>query len=224
MAKGRKKQQDEETLIDLVETKQSMDSFVEKNKFLIIGLVAAVLLSVVGFLAYKMFYQAPREKDAQDQIFQAEIQFQRDSFNLALNNPGGGYEGFLEIIDNYSGTQAANIAKYYAGVSYLNLGQYENAVSYLNQYKESGNITPTMKYGVLGDAYSELNQMDKALNNYKKAAYKGDNEILNPYYLKKLGLLYRRNGDMDKANKAFQDIMDNYSKSAEAAEVEKYIS
>ena len=224
MAKRRKKEQDEELILDLRETSESVGSFVEKNQILIIGIIAALLISVGGFIAYKMFYQAPREQNAQEQIFQAEIQFQRDSFNLALNNPGGGYEGFLDIIANYSGTPTANLARYYAGVSYLNLGDFQQAVDHLSKFKESGNITPTMKYGVLADAYAELGDMNKALSNYKKAAYSGDNEILNPYYLKKLGLLYRRNGDLEKANDAFQDILDKYSKSSEAQEVEKLIS
>ncbi len=224
MAKSRRKQQEEETLIDLVETKQSMEDFMEKNQMLIVGIVAALLLSIGGFIAYKMLYQAPRESSAQEQIFQAEIQFQRDSFALALSNPGGGYEGLLDIIDNYSGTQTANLAKYYAGISYLNLGSYADAIKYLSDYKESGNVTPSMKYGTLADAYAESGDMDKALSNYKKAAYTGDNNVLNPYYLKKLGMLYKRNGDSKNANKAFQDILDKYSKSSEATDIEKFIS
>lgn len=224
MAKSRKKQQEEETLIDLVETKQSMEEFVESNMPLIIGIVAALLLTVGGFFAYKLLYQQPKEKEAQEQIFQAELQFQRDSFAVALNNPGGGYEGLIDIIENYSGTKTANLAKYYAGVSYLNLGRYEDAINYLSDYNATGNITPAMKFGVLGDAYAENGDMGKALDNYKKAAYTGDNEVINPYYLKKLGLLYRRNGDVQSANKAFNDILSKYPKSTEAADIEKFIS
>ena len=224
MAKSRKKKQEEETLIDLVETKESVSEFIENNQLLIIGIAAALLLSIGGFIAYKFLYQAPREAEAQEQIFQAELQFQRDSFARALNNPGGGYEGFLDIIDNYSGTKSANLSKYYAGISYLNLGRYDDAINYLSQYKENGNITPSMKYGTLGDAYAELSNFEKALTNYKKAAYTGDNDILNPYYLKKLGMLHRRNGNTEKANKAFREILEKYSKSTEATDIEKFIS
>ena len=224
MAKSRRKQQEEETLVDLVEAKESMEDFIAKNQLLIIGIVAAVLLSIGGFLAYKMLYQAPREAEAKEQIFQAEIQFQRDSFALALNNPGGGYEGFLDIIDNYSGTKTANLAKYYTGISYLNLGRFDDAINYLNQYKESGEITPSMKYGALGDAHAELGQFDKALNNYKKAAYAEANEVISPYFLKKLGLMHRRNGNIDKANAVFEEIKKKYPNSVEAADIEKFMS
>jgi tetratricopeptide (TPR) repeat protein len=224
MAKSRKKQQEEETLIYLVEEKESFEDFITRNQYIIIGVVAAILLTVGGYLAYKLFYQEPKEKEAQQQIFQAELQFQKDSFALALNNPGGGYDGFLNIIDNFSGTKTANLAKYYTGISYLNLGRYEDAIEYLSSYKESGSITPTMKYGAIGDAYAELGDNEKALANYKKAAYTGDNELLNPYYLKKLGLFHRRNGDLEKSNKAFQDLKDKYPNSVEASDIEKYIS
>jgi len=81
-----------------------------------------------------------------------------------------------------------------------------------------------MKFGTMADAYAELGDFDKALSNYKKAAYTGDNDVLNPYYLKKLGMLHRRNGDLDKANEAFQEILKKYSKSTEAADIEKFIS
>lgn len=224
MAKRRKKRPTEETLIDLVEAKQSLEGFVEKNQYLIIGAVALILLSIGGFLAHKFLYQMPREVEAQEQIFQAELQFQRDSFALALNNPGGGYEGFLDIIDNYSGTKTANIAKYYAALSYLNLGRYQDAIDHLNKFKESGSITPTMKFGVMADSYAELGDFDKALSNYRKAANSGDNEVLNPYYLKKLGMLHRRNGDYEKANKSFRDILAKYPNSTEATDIEKFIS
>lgn len=224
MAKSRRKQQEEETLLDLVEAKESMEDFIAKNQLLIIGIVAAILLSIGGFIAYKMLYQAPKEAEAREQIFQAEIQFQRDSFALALNNPGGGYDGFLNIIDNYGGTKTANLAKYYAGISYLNLGRYEDAINYLNQYKDSGDITPSMKYGAIGDAHAELGNFDKALNNYKKAAYANTNEVISPYYLKKLGLLHRRNGDVDKANAVFEEIKKMYPNSTEAADIEKFMS
>ena len=224
MAKSRKKQEQEETLVDLVVAKQSLDQFIQKYQYLIIGAAALVLLSIGGYLAYKFLYQQPKEAEAQEQIFQAELQFQRDSFVLALNNPGGGYEGFLDIIDNYSGTKTGNIAKYYAGVSYLNLGRYQDAIDHLDKFKEGGSITPTMKYGVMGDAFAELGDFDKAMSNYKKAANAGDNEVLTPYYMKKLGMLHRRNNNFEEANKAFRNILSKFPNSSEAADIEKFIS
>ena len=51
-------------------------------------------------------------------------------FNLAFNGGEGKY-GFLDIVDEYSGTKAANLANYSIGMSYLNLKEYGNAIMYL---------------------------------------------------------------------------------------------
>ena len=82
------------------------------------------------------------------------------------------------------------IAKYYAGISYLNLNRFEDAITYLKSYNAAGTVTPITKWGALGDAYSELNDMTGAISSYKKATTSGTiMTALTPYYLNKLGLL-----------------------------------
>ena len=41
----------------------------------------------------------------------------------------------LDIIHEYSGTPAANLANYYAGMAYLNIKDYQNAVKYLGNFQ-----------------------------------------------------------------------------------------
>jgi tetratricopeptide (TPR) repeat protein len=224
MAKSRKKRKEqEEMLVDIVEAKEQAQDIFEKYQLAIIGAAAVMVLIIGGYLAYHFLYDSPREKTAMEQLFKAEFQFQRDSFAMALENPGGGYEGFLDIVENYSGTKAANLAKYYAGLSYLNLGRFEDAIAYLESYKASGKVTPITKFGALGDAYSELGQMDRAISNYEKAVRRGT-DYLTPFYLNKLGLLCKYQGQNDKALKAFKQIKEDYPESLEAVEVDKYIA
>jgi len=218
------KKQEEEPLVDVVEAKETIESYFEKNKGLVLGLLTLIVLLVIGFIAYKYAYQAPRESSAKQELYRAEMQFEKDSFALALENPGGGFSGFLDIIDSYNGTKAANTAKYYAGVSYLQLGRFEEAVEYLKKFKPKGGFTPIMKHGALGDAYSELGEIDNAISAYKSATSKGDNSFLTPYYLNKLGLLLKKEGQSDGAIKAFKTIKDKYSKSNEAMRVDNYIN
>jgi len=231
MAKGRnqrtrkKKQEElEETLIDVVEVRDNVSSFFEDNKAKILGFVGLLLFLVLGFIAYKYMYKAPREAQAYDQMYKAESQFARDSFALALENPGGGFEGFLDIIENYSGTKAANLSKYYAGISYLNLGRYDDAIEYLSSYSASGNVTPLTKHGALGDAYSEKGEFDKAISSYSKAVSAAKNDFLAPYYLNKLAILRKQQGDTSGARAAYQKIKDLYPNSTQGKNIDKYIS
>ncbi len=220
----KQKKEADETLIDVVEVKETAQDFFEKNRSaVLIGLVLIVLL-VVGFIAYKYAYKAPREEAAMNELYRAELQFEKDSFSLALENPGGGFSGLLDIIDDYSGTKAANTAKYYAGVSYLQLGRYDEAVEYLNGFKAKGDVTPIMKQGALGDAYSELEDFDSALSAYKKAASSGNNDFLTPYYLNKYGQLANIQGNTSEALRAFERIRDEFASSAEFSSAKMYIT
>lgn len=221
--RSQNKKQEDETLLDVVEVRDNAQVFFDKNKVAILGGLTLLILLIVAFLAYKYAYQAPREKEASEEIVYAQRAFEKDSFALALENPGGGYSGFVGIIENYGGTKAANLAKYYAGVSYLNLGRYEEAVDYLNDFSAKGDVTPVMKHGVLGDAYGELGQFDKAISAYKKAA-SSDNSFLTPYYSNKLGLLLNQQGSSDEAKKYFQKIKDDYPNSNEAGTVDYYLN
>lgn len=214
----------DETLVDIVEVKDQAQSFLDENQNLVFGGLLAIVLVIGGLFAYRNYYKAPRQQEAVEQMLQAQVQFERDSFANALANPGGGYSGFLDIIDSYSGTDAANLAKYYAGISYLNLGEYEAAIDYLKDYSPEGEITPIMRYGAIGDAYAELNDLGSAMDFYKKAASAGDNEVLTPYYLKKVGLLHEKNGNFAEAKASFEKIKNDYPNAPDSREIDKYIT
>jgi len=190
----------------------------------ILALAGILALLVAGFFIYKYAFKAPKERAAANAIYKAENQFARDSFALALENPGGGFDGFLDVIDKYNGTQSGNLAKYYAGISYLNLGRFDDAISYLESYSANDDITPIMKWGALGDAYSEKGDFDKAVSLYEKAASSEDNDFLSPYYLKKAGMLHQKNNNNGGALAAFQKIKDNYGESSQGADIDRFIA
>jgi tetratricopeptide (TPR) repeat protein len=223
MAK-RKTSAKDETLVDIVEVKESAESFVERNQQLIFGGLVALVLLVGGYFAYKYLFQVPKQNEAVEQMYKAQEQFERDSFRLALANPGSGFPGFLDIIDQYSGTPAANSAEYYAGICYLHLGEYDAAIAHLNDFTPDDEVLPITKMGAIGDAHAEKGDLDKALSFYKKAVSAGDNEILTAYYLKKVGMLNEKNGDFAAAKDAYEQIRKDYPDSNEGRDIEKYIA
>ncbi len=221
-----KKQDKSDVLVDFEEVSGNVENFFEKNKNLVVGVVTALLLIVGGYYAYVNLYKIPREAEASEQMYQAQFQFDKDSFNLALNNPGGGYDGFLGIIDNYSGTNVANLAHYYAAVSYLRMGNLDEALNYIKDYDPEGAVMPVMKYGVLGDIYSEKNELDKAADYYKKAADAAaeNSDFLAAYYLLKYGELQELQGNKDEALTAYQTIKKSYPNTPDARQIDMYIN
>lgn len=212
----------EETLADAVGQKSIAEIF-EENKNLVTYVLIGLLVLVGGYILYRQMVMVPKEQDAIQQMAQAQVQFERDSFALALTNPGPGFQGFVDIADQYSGTKAGNLALYYAGVSYLHLGQFEAAIDYLNDFSPAGDITPAMKAGVLGDAYSETNDFDRALSSYRKAVSSSNNPLIAAYYLKKVGMLSERQGDKEAAREAYQTIKEEYSETPVANDIDKYL-
>ncbi len=211
----------------LDESASRTEAFVEKNQkyiFVIIGLVAAIVL---GYLGYSEFIAKPKQANAMNDMFQAQKYFdqavngvEKDSlFTLSLNG-GEGKFGMLDIIEEYNGTPAANLAHYYAGTAYLRLKDYKNAVEHLNKFSSDDEILAPLAKGNIGDAFVQLNQLDDALDYYDQAAKMRDNDYTTPMYLYKAGTIALDLGKADKALTYFETIKEKYPNASEMAMVE----
>lgn len=228
MAKRKNRKQDnieEEVLVEQLEQKErSTSDFLEDNQKTIIGVLLGAAILIGAWFAYSNLVQKPKMTEAAYQLSQAQSQFEQDSFTNALSNPGGGYPGFLDIIDQYGSTPAGNSAKYYAGVSYLHLGDFDKAIDYLKDFSPAGSVMPAMKNGALGDAYSEKQDFSNAISYYAKASNATTNEFVAAEYYKKLGMLYEKQQDYKNALTTFQTLKEKYPNSVAGKEVEKLIA
>jgi tetratricopeptide (TPR) repeat protein len=163
------------------------------------------------------------EKEAQADMFMAELYFQKDSFNLALDGDGQ-YLGFLDIADEYSSTKAGALANYYAGLAYLNTGDFENAIEYLGDFSSDDIVLSALALGCIGDAYMELADTDNALSYYEDAAEKNINEFTTPRYMLKQAMIHEANGDVADALALYKGIEADYKASREGNGIEKYIA
>jgi tetratricopeptide (TPR) repeat protein len=129
----------------------------------------------------------------------------------------------LDIVNEYSGTPAANLANYYAGMAYLNLRDYINAITYLENFSSDDAMLSPIAKGGIGDAFAQLNQPENALEYYEKAVAASDNEFTVPMYLFKAGTIAMQIGDNAKALKYFNRIKDEFSTSTEATNIDVFI-
>lgn len=224
MAKRKVSQEVEEITVQEVSASSSQPIW-EKYPNLLLYVVGAIGLAIGGWWAYKSMIVAPKQKEAVAAMWHAQQQFERDSFRLALENPGGGFDGFLALADKFSGTPAGNSANYYAGICYLQMGDFDNAINYLEKFDGEGDLMPAMKYGAMGDAYSEKGDYAKALSSYEKAVDATKNDLLAGYYLKKLGMLNEYQGNKEAALKAYERLHRDFPNPASQdwRDVEKYI-
>lgn len=194
--------------------------YFEQYKNIIIGSIAVVAIGIAGWWGYNNLIKGPKENKAKDAIIFAQQYFDIDSMNQALKGDGV-HLGFEAITKQYSGTTAGNRAQFGAGVASLKLGKYADAVQYLNKFNTDDAILNARKYGCLGDAYAEQKQMDKAIENYKKAADAADNAITAPTYLYRAALASEQSGNKKAALELYKKASANYPNSQEgmAAEI-----
>ncbi len=200
-------------------------ALLQKYQMPLLYVLGGIIVLALCYWGYKALVVAPKQQEAVAAMWHAQAMFEQDSFRMALENPGGGFDGFQTLADKYSGTAAGSTASYCAGICYLYLGDFDNAITYLDKSSPDGTILPAMRFGALGDAYSEKKDFSGALKYYDKAVDAADNEVIATYYLKKYAMLSEHEGNKDAALKAYERIRTDYPNqtSQDWREVEKYI-
>jgi tetratricopeptide (TPR) repeat protein len=221
MAKKTNKTDDQFAQVEQALTKT--EQYIEDNQQNLIRIVGAIVVVIAIVIGFQNLYIDPLEKEAQTDMYMAELYFQKDSFNLALNGDGQ-YLGFIDVADDYSWTKVGQLANYYAGICYLHLSDYENAIEYLDDFSSDDIVLSTLALGCIGDAYMELGDIDNALANYEDASNNNDNEFTKPIYLMKQAIIHEQNGDYDDALVLYNDIKTNFKTSREAYGIERHIS
>ena len=209
------------------------EAFFMKNKKAILIAVAAIIIVIAGVFVYMNQIAGPREDKASTMLGKGQTYFANEMYDQALKGDGAGYVGFEKIADDYSGTKAGNLANLYAGLCYANLGKWAEAQKSLDAFSSKSDqmISPAAE-AALGDAYAHLNQLDKAVEAFKKAADMADdkaqddaNNSLSPTFLIKAGEILESQGNKEEALKLYQDVKKKYVNSmlVQSSEIDKYI-
>jgi len=216
----------------LDETASKTEDFVAKNQKYILGFLGAIALVTVGYLLYQKFVAEPNQEEAANDLFVAQQNFQKavddagtksDSlYNLVLKGSDG-KQGVVEIAEQYSGTDAGNMANYYAGIAYLNTGKYAEAISSLEKFKSESTVLNALALGAIGDAFAQKNQPKEALEYYVKAADTNKDEFTTPRYLLKAGKTAYALGNKADAVKYYTNIKDNYENTPEGQNIDALI-
>jgi tetratricopeptide (TPR) repeat protein len=221
-----------EALNLLEETASKSEQWIEKNSKPLFTSLVVIVVVFLAFLGYNKYIVEPNETEASN-----ELAFPRKYFDeaatagsgidslltLGLEGADGKY-GFLDVADSYSGTDAGNIANYYAGVSYLQMKQYDKAIEFLSKFDSDNATLNATAVGAIGDAFSDIDQEEEALEFYEKAANKKANDFLTPLFLYKAGQTAMSLKKYSKAEQLFIQIKENYSKSDQGRDIEKFIN
>ena len=216
----------------LDETASKSEQWIEKNSKVLFGSLIAIVAIFLVFLGYNKYVVTPNELEASNELAFPRKYFDEaatagsgiDSLlNLGLEGADGNY-GFLDIAEVYSGTSAGNLANYYSGVSYLQMKEYDKGIEFLGKFNSDNAILNAVALGAIGDAFSDIDQQNDALDYYEKAANVESNDFTTPLFLFKGGQTAMLLNEFDKAVAMFSIIKEKYSKSEQGRDIDKFIN
>lgn len=193
------------------------EAFFEKYKKAIIFGVLAVIVIIVGVILLNNYYFEPRANEASTELGKSQELFDNQQYDKAL-------AGFQKVAADYSSTDAGNLAQLYIGLCQAKQGKWQEAVNAIESFKGQGDqmISPAAE-GALGNAYANLNQLDKAVEHLKKAAEMADNNSLSPTFLIQAGEILESQGKKADALKLYQQVKEKYFQSMQYQTIDKYI-
>ena len=197
-------QQGTENPETLENTIGNTELFLDQNQSKIKNILIGIIVVLGGYIGINKLVLEPAEIESQDALWEAQYIFENDTSFVEAT------ELFQDIVNDYSSTEAGNIANLYLGISQMKQGNFEDAIEALEDFEGSGLLMPAIGKGLLGDCYSENGESEKAISLYKKAASSAKSKVYSPYFLKKAGILLEQNSDNVQAAKLYQRILDVY--------------
>lgn len=224
MAKKETKKSDQNELIEnpevIAEKLVPGEDFLKSNSKILAGVLAVAIVLIGGILFFQYNTQQQNEK-AQAEMFQAVYFFEQDSIDFALNGDGIN-KGFLNIIESYPRTDAANLAHFYTGSIYLSQKKFEDALTHLEEFSSDDFLVQAKAYSLVGDANLELGKTEEAIAQYTKAARTNENKYMTPKYLAKLAVAQEEAGKVEDAITTYTEIEEKYYESFEFAAARKH--
>ena len=200
----------------------STGDYLLKYRNIIGGGLVVGLLTLVGWFLWTGHLEE-KNKEGLEQMSQAVQFFELDSTDKALKGTSQ-YLGFVQLVEDYSGTKAGNLSRFYLGRCYMKKEKYAEALEAFEAFDKSDNMLAAMAYGSMGIAHEELKSFEDAAKAYKKAAEIKSNNQTTPHYLFQAARVYEYAEDKKAALELYKRIEREYPQSEEARGIERFIA
>jgi len=194
-----------------------------ENKNTIIGAAVAVILAIALSIGY-YYYSQTQENRAQELMGVAETYFLNGDYETALTGSEQEFTvGFEQIINNYSGTKAGNLARYYAAVCEYRLGNTEAALQYIRDFEVTEGIMGVAPLSFKAVLLTENGNHLEAAETYVQAAELDENDATTPYNYLEAANAFNDAGDTDQARTYARKVVDEYPNSQQVADAERLL-
>jgi len=154
----------------------------------------------------------------------AEQELMMGNYETALNGNDEEFTlGFVQIANNYSGTDSGNLAHYYAAVSEFELGNYQDALTYIEDFTPPKGILGVAAISLHGNILLELENFAEAAEQYERAAEWDENSSTTPANLFEAAQAYQRADNIQMATTHLERIINEFPNSIQAPRAERVL-
>lgn len=204
MTTNNKKEQQDETAIEKLNSELTSASVkIANNAKVIYMVVAAVAVIAALILAYFFFLRNPKIERGFEAYNQVEI--------AAMGNDSVAAAQYQKVAKDFAGTDAGSLASLSAAESFYNIGKYKEAIACLDEFSSSEPVLESNALVLKGDCFVNIKKYDDALGCYDKAIAKaGVNGQIVPRVLLKKANIFDEQKKYDKALECYQQISKDY--------------
>lgn len=214
-----KKQLKEDSLVTFYY--QAVKFYEDNMKPILIVAGSVVVLAVLIYL-YIVKTNSDNNK-ASIELARTVTLFETGNYQEAINGKKGtNIMGFKQIVDTYGSTEYGEIAKVYLANSYFYLGKLEEAYKTYDDYSGSDDMYKAAALAGVAGYYESKNELEKAADKFKEAAYISNENASNPQYLYEAAIIYIKLNQKAEAKELLDKIKEEYKTSDVMREIEKY--
>ena len=178
------------------------------------GGIAAVVVVGGGLVWWNAISRSRTEAMASERLAQARLAFESRNYPLAGSE-------LSQVVENYSGTRAAQEADLLLAEVRMSQGQGQQAIDLLKRFAPSAGVHfRPQAYGLLGAAHEDAGQFKEAAAAYELAAQYAEHAFLKAQYLSDAGRAWMAVGDTARALEAYRTITSRMDSTASVVEAE----
>ena len=183
--------------------------FFDRNRNVVYGSLAAVAVLIVALVGWS-YMKSQKEATAAEEIAAAVRNYELGLYREALDGVAGS-KGLITVSNEYSGTDAGNLAKFYAADALFRLGEYDEALGFFRSYKKESDYLGASALAGEASILEMKGQPAEAARLYERAADTIDDELTTAQYLIDAGRSYEAAGMYDRAVRTYQRVADDFS-------------
>lgn len=169
-----------------------------------VGIIAIIGLTVIVYNSRKS-----GEAAAFTRVGQTELLYTRGQYKEAAAQ-------FLQIINEFSGTNAGGLATFYLANCYYYSNNFEEAKKYYQQYIDDYSSDPDItasSYAGIAACLENNKQYDEAIKQYTIAIQKSPKGYAVPQYYIDIARCYQLSGKIDDARSSYKQVIEKFSDS-----------